>query len=312
MTKNDNVENVVIIGTGPAGLTAAIYAARAALNPIIFAGLQHGGQLTTTTEVENFPGFADGIMGPELMQAMTGQAERFGVRIEYEQITKVDFSGPIKVLYRGEEKTYAKTVIIATGATAKTLGLPNEAQLMGRGVSTCATCDGFFFRGKNVIVAGGGDSAMEEAIYLSKLCKQVTIIHRRDVFKASPIMLKRAQSTPNIVFKVPYVIKELLFAEQGVHGVRVENQVNGKAEDIDTDGLFYAIGHKPNSEVFLPYVDVDSHGYIKVNNYTHTKTPGVFAAGDIADPTFKQAITAAGMGCQAAIQAQHYLAGIEE
>jgi thioredoxin reductase (NADPH) len=301
------VRNVVIVGTGPAGLTAAIYAARANLSPVIYAGIMHGGQLTTTTEVENFPGFEHGILGPKLMQDMSAQAERFGTEIIYDTITKVDFSGPVKKLWTDSEEIHAKAVIISTGATAKTLQVDGEWGLMGRGVSTCATCDGFFFKGKRVIVVGGGDSAMEEANYLSKLCSEVILVHRRDVFKASPIMLDRARKNPKITFKVPFTISSLQSDNSGLTGVVLENTETGAKEEMKLDGLFYAIGHTPNSSVFLPYVDVDDHGYVKVTNYTKTKTPGVFAAGDIADPHFKQAITAAGMGCQAAIQAQHYL-----
>jgi thioredoxin reductase (NADPH) len=301
------VRNVVIVGTGPAGLTAAIYAARANLSPVIYAGIMHGGQLTTTTEVENFPGFEHGILGPKLMQDMSAQAERFGTEIIYDTITKVDFSGPVKKLWTDSEEIHAKSVIISTGATAKTLQVDGEWGLMGRGVSTCATCDGFFFKGKRVIVVGGGDSAMEEANYLSKLCSEVILVHRRDVFKASPIMLDRARKNPKITFKVPFTISSLQSDNSGLTGVVLENIENGAKEEMKLDGLFYAIGHTPNSSVFLPFVDVDDHGYINVTNYTTTKTPGVFAAGDIADPHFKQAITAAGMGCQAAIQAQHYL-----
>jgi thioredoxin reductase (NADPH) len=301
------VRNVVIVGTGPAGLTAAIYAARANLSPVIYAGIMHGGQLTTTTEVENFPGFEHGILGPKLMQDMSAQAERFGTEIIYDTITKVDFSGPVKKLWTDSEEIHAKAVIISTGATAKTLNVDGEWGLMGRGVSTCATCDGFFFKGKRVIVVGGGDSAMEEANYLSKLCSEVILVHRREVFKASPIMLDRARKNPKITFKLPFTISSLQSDNSGLTGVVLENTETGAKEEMKIDGLFYAIGHTPNSSVFQPYVDVDDHGYIKVTNYTKTKTPGVFAAGDIADPHFKQAITAAGMGCQAAIQAQHYL-----
>ncbi|MGE0171804.1 MAG: thioredoxin-disulfide reductase [Oligoflexales bacterium] len=304
---NEKIEKVVIVGTGPAGLTAAIYAARAALEPVLFAGLQHGGQLTTTTEVENFPGFAKGILGPHLMQEMTEQAERFGTRIIYDEVTNVDLSGPVKTVIGATEKIKTRALIIATGATAKTMSLPHEAKLMGKGVSTCATCDGFFYKGKDVVVIGGGDSAMEEATYLAKLCRNVTLVHRRDTFRASPIMLKRAQNVKNIEFMVPYAATELLHSHQGLTGVKVENMETGAQRVLEVDGLFYAIGHKPNSEIFLPYVDLDKNGYIKVENFTKTKTPGVFAAGDIADPTFKQAITAAAMGCQAAIQTQHYL-----
>lgn len=305
------VHNVVIVGTGPAGLTAAIYTARASLSPIMYAGLLHGGQLTTTTEVENWPGHEHGIMGPKLMQEMTAQAERFGTEIVYDTITKVDFSGSIKKLWTDSEEIHAKSVIIATGATAKTLHLPDEAQLMGRGVSTCATCDGFFYKGKRVAVIGGGDSAMEEASYLAKLCSEVVLIHRRDVFKASPIMLQRAQNNPKITFKVPYTAVKLHADASGLTGVLLENIDTGAQEELKVDGLFYAIGHTPNSGVFHSYVDCDAGGYIKVKDFTKTRTPGVFAAGDIADPHFRQAITAAGMGCQAAIQTQHYLEDLE-
>jgi len=301
------IENVTIIGTGPAGLTAAVYAARAALEPVIYAGIQHGGQLTTTTEVENFPGFAHGIMGPQLMNDMTAQAERFGTRIIYEEITKVDFSTRPFKLWASDREFLSKTVIIATGATAKTLGLPEEKKLMGRGLSTCATCDGFFYKNKKVAVVGGGDSAMEESNYLTKMCSEVYLIHRRDDFKASQIMIDRARKNPKIKFMIPYGVDRCLANESGLTGLVLKNLETGKTEELMVDGLFMAIGHKPNSDIFLPYVDVNHHGYINVTNYTYTKTPGVFAAGDIADPTFKQAITAAGMGCQAAIQAQHFL-----
>ena len=301
------VKDVVIVGTGPAGLTAAIYCARASLKPVIYAGLQHGGQLTTTTEVENFPGFENGIMGPKLMADMTAQAERFGTEIVYEMVTKVDFSQKIKKLWLGDTEVHAKAVIISTGATARTLGLENEKELMGRGLSTCATCDGFFYRGKKVAVVGGGDSAMEEASYLAKLADEVHLIHRRDYFRASEIMIDRAKADPKIKFKVPFEVTETLFDNMGLTGIKVKNIESGEEEEIKVDGLFYAIGHNPNSEIFKPYVDTDEHGYIVVNDFTKTKTEGVFAAGDIADPNFKQAITAAGMGCQAAIQAQHYI-----
>lgn len=301
------VKDVVIVGTGPAGLTAAIYCARASLKPVIYAGLQHGGQLTTTTDVENFPGFENGIMGPKLMADMTAQAERFGTEVLYEMVTKVDLSGDIKKLWLGDTEVHAKAVIISTGATARTLGLANEKELMGRGLSTCATCDGFFYRGKKVAVIGGGDSAMEEASYLAKLADEVYLIHRRDYFRASEIMVDRAKADPKIKFMVPYGVTETLYNDMGLTGIKLKNTETGKEEDLMIDGLFYAIGHNPNSEVFKPYVDTDEHGYIVVNDFTKTKTPGVFAAGDIADPNFKQAITAAGMGCQAAIQAQHYI-----
>lgn len=301
------MNDVVIIGTGPAGLTAAIYAARANLKPVIYAGSMHGGQLTTTTEVENFPGFEHGIMGPKLMTDMTAQAERFGTKIIYETVTKVDFSKRPFTLWADKKEFQAKTVIIATGATAKTLGLPGEAELMGRGLSTCATCDGFFYRNKVVAVTGGGDSAMEEANYLSKLCQQVYLIHRRSEFRASKIMVDRVLNNPKIKIMTPWAVKKPIADKSGLTGLVIENIKDGKEQELKVDGLFMAIGHKPNSDIFLPWVDVDSHGYIKTINHTATKTPGIFAAGDIADPVFKQAVTAAGLGCQAAIQAQRFL-----
>jgi thioredoxin reductase (NADPH) len=303
------VQNVTIIGTGPAGLTAAIYAARAALGPVIYAGVQHGGQLTTTTEVENFPGFEHGILGPKLMTDMTAQAERFGTKIEYEEITKVDFSSQPLKLWAGDKLIQSRTVVIATGATAKTLGLKSESSLMGRGLSTCATCDGFFYKNKRVVVAGGGDSAMEEASYLSKICSEVILIHRRDEFRASKIMIDRVRSNPKITVMTPWVVEDTIADQTGLTGIKVKNVNSGETKEIATTALFMAIGHRPNSDIFKPWVDTDSHGYIKTTNHTATKTPGVFAAGDIADPTFKQAITAAGMGCQAAIQAAKFLEG---
>jgi thioredoxin reductase (NADPH) len=305
------MQNLVIVGTGPAGLTAAIYAARAGLKPVVYAGLQHGGQLTTTTEVENFPGFAKGIMGPELMNEMTEQATRVGAEVKYSYITKVDFSTPDFKLWSDKEEISAKAVILSTGATARTLGLANEDKLMGRGISTCATCDGFFYRNKTVAVVGGGDSAMEEALYLANLCKEVVLLHRRDVFRASEIMLARARKHEKIRFMLPYTVAETKFDETGLTSLVVENIASKEQESLVVDGLFYAIGHTPNTEIFLPYVALDEHGYIKVKNYTETKTPGVFAAGDVADPLFKQAITAAGMGCQAAIQAAKYIENLE-
>ncbi len=302
MTVND----ITIIGTGPAGLTAAIYAARGGAKPVIYAGMQHGGQLTTTTEIENFPGFKDPIMGPQLMADMTAQAERVGTRLEYDEITRVDFSGKIKKLWAGDKEIQSKTVIIATGATAKTLGLPNEDKLMGRGLSTCATCDGFFYKNKRVALVGGGDSAMEEANYLAKLCSEVFLLHRRPVFKASSIMLERAKKNPRIKFMVPYGIEDTVAAEHGLTAIVIKNLDTGKTEQLKVDGLFMAIGHTPNSAVFKQYVDTDPAGYV-LADHTRTKTPGIFAAGDISDSTFRQAVTAAGMGCQAAILALRYL-----
>ena len=298
---------VTIIGTGPAGLTAAIYTARAALKPIIYAGMQHGGQLTTTTEVENFPGFQNPILGPTLMEEMTAQAQRLGVEVVYEEITKVDFSTEPLTLWAGDKQFNSTTAIIAVGATARTLGLPHEDKLMGRGLSTCATCDGFFYRDKAVMVIGGGDSAMEESLYLSKICRAVTLVHRRDQFRASPIMLERVRKNAKIELLTPYQVVDLQSDSSGLTGVKVEHQVSHKTQAIKVDGLFMAIGHIPNSAAFAPYIDTDAHGYIKVNDYTRTNIAAVFAAGDIADPHFKQAVTAAGMGCQAALQAQRYI-----
>ncbi len=299
---------IVVIGTGPAGLTAAIYAARAGFETKLFAGLQHGGQLTTTTEVENYPGFSSPVMGPKLMEEMTAQAKNVGAEIEYSQVVNVDFSNrPFKLSTSSEKSYEADSVIICTGATAKTLQLENEEKLMGRGLSTCATCDGFFYRNKKVMVVGGGDSAMEEALYLANLCKEVVLVHRRGDFRASNIMIERARQHENIQIMTPFEVSETLFNEQGLTGARLVHRETKETQDITVDGLFYAIGHTPNSQLFEPYVDLDENGYIKVTNFTETKTPGVFAAGDISDPVFRQAITAAGMGCQAAIQASRYI-----
>ena len=308
------MENVTIIGTGPAGLTAAIYAARAGLNPVVYAGIQHGGQLTTTTEVENFPGFKDGIMGPELMAEMTSQAERVGAKIVYEEVTSVDFSTPtkLKVSTSSGETIDSKTAIICTGATARTMGLSGEKELMGRGLSTCATCDGFFYRGKRVIVVGGGDSAMEEATYLANLAEEVVLVHRRDYFRASDVMVKRAKSNEKIKFMVPWTLTETLGDNTGLTKVKLKNTETAEEKEMEIDGVFYAIGHDPNSKMFADFVELDDHGFIKVEDFVKTKTPGVYAAGDIADPTFKQAITAAGMGCQAAITAARYIEELED
>ncbi len=306
---SSEIQNVVIIGTGPAGLTAAIYAARASLNPVIYAGIMHGGQLTTTTEVENWPGFEHGIMGPKLMSDMTAQAERFGAKLIYEMVNEVDCSSYPFKLKTDSGEIKAKTIIIATGATAKTLGLPDEAKLMGRGLSTCATCDGFFYKNKLVAVSGGGDSAMEEANYLSKLASKVYLIHRRSEFRASQIMIDRVKNNPKIEILTPYVVERTLNNGIEVTGLVIKHIETGETRELNVHGLFMAIGHTPNSSLFSKWVDVDSHGYIKTVQHTTTKTPGLFAAGDIADPTFKQAITAAGMGCQAAMQAQKFLEG---
>jgi thioredoxin reductase (NADPH) len=300
------MNNVTIIGSGPAGLTAAIYSARAGLNPVLYSGLEPGGQLTTTTEIENFPGFSTSISGPKLMEEMTIQAQRVGTTIKFQEITKVDFSSTPLKLWSHDELITSKTVIIATGAKARTLGLAHEAKLMGRGVSTCATCDGFFYKNKNVVVVGGGDSAMEEALYLANLCKEVTLLHRREVYRASDIMLKRAKSHPNINFKTPYSIQELLFDDSGLTGLKLIHTGTQEIEEKPIDGLFYGIGHEPNSYLFKEFLDMDALGYLKATQ-TKTKVPGVFAAGDISDSVYRQAITAAGMGCQAAMEAQKYI-----
>jgi thioredoxin reductase (NADPH) len=302
------MNNVTIIGTGPAGLTAAIYCARAGLAPVIYTGLQHGGQLTTTTDIENFPGFSNAIGGAKLMEEMTEQARRVGATIVMNEIQKVDFSTPHLKLWTDDgELIESKSVIIATGATAKTLGLQNEERLMGRGISTCATCDGFFYKNKTVLVVGGGDTAMEESLYLANLCKEVILVHRRDEFRASPIMLSRAQKHPKIRFLVPYVVQKPIDDGNELKGVVLENLQTKETINFECDGLFYGIGYKPNSEIFSSYLDTDPNGYLLVSNVTKTKAPGVFAAGDISDSVFRQAVTAAGMGCQAAIQATRYL-----
>ncbi len=302
--------DVVVIGSGPAGLTAAIYATRGGFKTAVFAGLQHGGQLTTTTEVENFPGFKEPIMGPVLMSDMSAQAERLGAQILYEEITKVDLTPrpphPFR-LWSDEEVIQAKTVIIATGASAKTLKLPNESSLMGRGISTCATCDGFFFKGKKAAVVGGGDSAMEEASYLAKLCSEVFLIHRRPAFRASHTMIERVKNNPKIVLKTPYQVVDTVANQMGLTGVILQHETTGARENLTVDGLWMAIGHTPNSGIFREYLKTDENGYILVREGIKTEIPGVFAAGDIADHTYRQAITAAGMGCQAGMQAIRYL-----
>lgn len=304
----EDVRNTIIIGSGPAGLTAALYAARAELKPLLFAGLTVGGQLSQTSEVENFPGFIHGIQGPELMDNMLKQAERFGTEIKYENVTGVDFSSkPFTV--RAESGEYrAHTVIIATGAEANWLGVPNEQRLRGKGVSACATCDGFFFRDKDVVVAGGGDSAMEEANFLTKFAKQVTLVHRRDEFKASKIMLNRAKNNPKIKFVPNATITDIL-GEATVEGVKIKHNDSGEEEVIAAQGFFAAIGHTPTTKIFREAgVETDEKGYIKVHNSTNTNIEGVFVGGDVNDPRYRQAISAAGMGCMAALDVEKYLA----
>jgi thioredoxin reductase (NADPH) len=303
------VWNVVIIGSGPAGLTAAIYAARANMQPLVFGGLQPGGQLMITTDVENYPGFADPIAGPDLMLQMEEQAKRVGAEVSTAVVLSVDLSHrPFTLTTSEGHEVRAKSVIIATGASAKWLGIPSEVALYNKGVSACATCDGFFFRGKDVVVVGGGDTAMEEALYLARLCSSVTVIHRRDTLRASKVMADRALKNEKIRFVWDSAIKEILDPEQGkVTGVRLINLKTDAETVLPTDGVFVAIGHKPNTDLFKNQLDLDDQGYICVTQGTRTGIPGVFAAGDVHDTIYRQAVTAAGTGCMAALDATRFL-----
>ena len=305
-------ENVIIIGSGPAGLTAALYAARADLSPLVFEGINAGGQLMITTDVENYPGFPDGIMGPEVMERFRKQAARFGARLVASDVTSVDFSSrPFRVEV-GSDHHLARTVIIATGATARFLGIPGEEELIGRGVSACATCDGFFFRNKSLVVVGGGDSAMEEALFLTKFATKVTIVHRRDKFRASRIMAARALSNVKIEVLWNTTVEEVL-GQSHVTGVVLRDVHNCTTRRFATDGLFIAIGHTPNTELFDGQIDLDESGYIRLPGPgTMTNIEGVFASGDVADRIYRQAVTAAGTGCAAAIDAERWLEGQEE
>jgi len=300
---------VVIIGSGPAGYTAAIYAARAKLAPVMFTGIQPGGQLMLTTLVENYPGFVDGIDGPPLMETFKAQAARFGTEMIAEDVTEVDFSSRPFRVKADDAAVEADTVIIATGASAKLIGLPNESKLMGRGVSTCATCDGFFFKDQNIMVVGGGDSAMEEALYLSRLGRQVQVVHRRDSLRASKIMQERALKNPKIEFIWDTGVEDVLDPARGkVTAVRLKNLKTGVQWETPVDGLFVAIGHQPNTAIFKGKIDLHPNEYVKVTpGTTQTSVPGVFAAGDVADFTYRQAVTAAGTGCMAALEAERYL-----
>ncbi|HEY0697252.1 MAG TPA: thioredoxin-disulfide reductase [Micromonospora sp.] len=315
----DEVRNLIIIGSGPAGYTAAVYAARANLKPLVIEGVQSGGALMTTTEVENFPGFPDGIMGPELMDSMRKQAERFGAEFVTDDVTRVELvdtgvpgSPAAHTVQVGDDVHRAKAVILATGSAWRPLGVPGEQDYLGHGVSSCATCDGFFFRDQHIVVVGGGDSAMEEATFLTRFAASVTIVHRRDEFRASRIMAERALSNDKIRVEWNSVVEEVLGADGKVTGVRIRNTHSGESKVLDVTGVFVAIGHDPRSELFRGQVDMDDSGYVKVDApSSRTSIPGVFAAGDLVDHTYRQAITAAGTGCAAALDAERFIATLE-
>jgi len=305
-----DVEDVIIIGSGPAGYTAALYTARANLAPLVIEGFAWGGLLQQTTDVENYPGYPNGIMGPEMMQELRDQAERFGTRFITDDATRVELTdGGVQTVWIGDEVHRAKALVLATGAQHKKLGVPGEESLSGRGVSYCATCDAAFFKEHETIIVGGGDSAMEEAIFLAKFAANVTIVHRRDEFRASPIMLDRAKAAPGISFLTPYVPEEFLAGETGALArVRVRHAESGETRELPATGAFVAIGHEPQSELFAGQVELDENGYVKTAGHsTRTTLAGVFAAGDLVDHTYRQAITAAGSGCKAALDAEWYL-----
>jgi thioredoxin reductase (NADPH) len=302
-----DTRNVLILGSGPAGFTAALYAARANLRPLVLKGLDAGGQLMLTTEVENYPGFADGILGPELMEQMEKQAERFEAELLHQSATRVDLSERPFGVWAGDHEYRAHTLIISTGASAKWLGVPGEDMLRGRGVSSCATCDGFFFRDRELLVVGGGDTAMEEATFLTKFASKVTIVHRRDEFRASQIMIERARTDPKIEVRWNATVEEVL-GESAVTGAKLKDTVTGEVDEVATDGVFVAIGHTPNTALFEGQLELED-GYIPVQEpRTLTSEAGVFAAGDVVDRIYRQAVTAAGMGCKAAIDAERFLA----
>lgn len=311
---DDTIHQVIVIGSGPAGYTAAVYLARAELSPLVFEGSQYGGALMTTTDVENFPGFPDGILGPDLMNNMRTQAEKFGATLTPQDVEEVDLTGDIKRVTAHGTNYYARAVVLATGSAARYLGLPDEERLVGHGVSACATCDGFFFKGKDVAVVGGGDSAMEEATFLTRFADSVTIIHRREEFRASAIMLTRAQEDPKIRWATNSQVIGV-HGETTVTGLLLEDTLTGDRRDLDVTGLFLAIGHDPRSELVHGQITIDDNGYVLVGPAvgavgTATSLPGVFACGDLVDHTYRQAITAAGTGCSAALDAQNYLAAL--
>ena len=299
-------DKLIIIGSGPAGLTAAVYAARAALEPLLIEGIAAGGQLMLTTDVENYPGFPDGVMGPEMMELFRKQADRFGTRFLTADVSRVDFSQHPFRVWVDDEEHRAEAVIISTGASARWLAVPGEEKLRGHGVSACATCDGFFFKEREVVVAGGGDSAMEEALFLTKFASKVTVVHRRDEFRASKIMAHRVMNHPKIDVRWNAAIVEVL-GEESVTGVRLRDTVTAAVDDFPTEGVFVAIGHTPNTELFAGQLELDSRGYLRTFTGTATSVEGVFGAGDVVDSTYRQAVTAAGMGCQAAIDAERWL-----
>ena len=304
----EDTHAVIVIGSGPAGYTAALYTARANLKPLVFEGFEFGGELMNTTEVENYPGFEKGIMGPDLMMEMRAQAERFGADLRAEMVDSVELEGAVKKVHVGDEVFTARSVILATGAAPRHLGIPGEQQLTGRGVSTCATCDGFFFKDQHIAVVGGGDSAMEEATFLSRFGSKITLIHRREEFRASQIMLDRARANEKIEILTNTVVEEVLEDGGKVAGLRLKNTVTGEESELDATAMFVAIGHDPRSGFLDGQVATDAEGYVTVEHpSTKTSIPGVFAAGDLVDNYYRQAITAAGSGCRAAIDAEHYL-----
>jgi thioredoxin reductase (NADPH) len=304
----EDIRNLIIVGSGPAGYTAAIYAARAQLAPLVFEGTQFGGALMTTTEVENYPGFRDGIQGPDLMEEMRRQAERFGAELRSEDVEQLELTGDVKYVTANGKRYAARSVVLAMGAAARYLNVPGEQELLGRGVSACATCDGFFFRDHDIVVAGGGDSAMEEATFLTKFAKSVTVVHRRDEFRASRIMLERARANDKINWKLNSQITEVV-GDGKVEGLKLKDTKTGEESTLDVTGFFVAIGHDPRSELVRGQVDVDDAGYVITKGRTsHTNLEGVFASGDLVDRTYRQAITAAGSGCTAAIDAERWLA----